>query len=281
MDNRKRRTEDKTEASIIRAIARNARKLTGRLPKSLSGVLLACVLVPSVGAMAVVTSSDSGGIETGHAETMFEVERLEAATKPLDDSIAVTAPATTATSTTTTVTSTSTSSATTSTTTTTVTTIASTEPEPIAEPVVVESAPPEDDPETEPIEDAGTTAESEDVGCGITRVTDEELVMLAKTVAQEGGDCSYLQQKCVVWTVLNRMESCEWPNTVAENLTKPRQFAYYSWKTYRSDHYQAVVDAVTEWENGESLLGPDYQYFYGDDWRNHFYGKNSPEYVPD
>lgn len=113
-------------------------------------------------------------------------------------------------------------------------------------------------------------------------VSEDEIIMLAKTVAQEGGDCSYTQQACVIWTVLNRVDSWEWPNTIAENLTMDDQFAYYSWKPYRDDHYQVAYDQVYNWLfGGERYLGSDYQYFYGDGWRNHFYGKNSSEYVPD
>lgn len=113
-------------------------------------------------------------------------------------------------------------------------------------------------------------------------VSEEEIVMLAKTVAQEGGDCSYTQQACVVWTVLNRVDSWEWPNTISENLNMGGQFAYYSWKPYRDDHYQVAYDQVYNWLfGGERYLDSDYQYFYGDGWRNHFYGKNSGEYVPD
>lgn len=113
-------------------------------------------------------------------------------------------------------------------------------------------------------------------------VSEEEIVMLAKTVAQEGGDCSYTQQACVVWTVLNRVDSWEWPNTISENLTMDGQFAYYSWKPYRDDHYQVAYDQVYNWLfGGERYLSSDYQYYYGDGWRNHFYGKNSGEYVPD
>lgn len=113
-------------------------------------------------------------------------------------------------------------------------------------------------------------------------VSEDEIIMLAQTVAQEGGDCSYTQQACVIWTVLNRVDSWEWPNTISENLTMPGQFAYYPGRSYREDHYQVAYDQVYNWLfGGERYLGSDYQYFYGDGWRNHFYGKNSSEYVPD
>lgn len=113
-------------------------------------------------------------------------------------------------------------------------------------------------------------------------VSEDEIIMLAKTVAQEAGDCSYTQQACVIWTVLNRVDSWEWPNSISENLNMPGQFAYYSGKSYRDDHYQVAYDQVYNWLfGGDRYLGSDYQYFYGDGWRNHFYGKNSGEYVPD
>lgn len=125
--------------------------------------------------------------------------------------------------------------------------------------------------------------ESESVGGSIyDYVSESDIVMLAKTVAQEGGDCSYTQQACVIWTVLNRVDSPEWPNTISENLLKPNQFAYYSNKVYREDHYQVAYDQVYNWLfDGERYLSGEYQYFYGDGHRNHFYGKNTGEYVPD
>lgn len=113
-------------------------------------------------------------------------------------------------------------------------------------------------------------------------VSEYEIVMLAKTVAQEGGDCSYVQQACVIWTVLNRVDSPEWPNSISENLMMPGQFAYYSDKSYRDDHYQVAYDQVYNWLfGGDRYLSSEYQYFYGDGWRNHFHGKNTGEYVPD
>lgn len=113
-------------------------------------------------------------------------------------------------------------------------------------------------------------------------VSEYEIVMLAKTVAQEGGDCSYVQQACVIWTVLNRVDSPEWPNSISENLMMPGQFAYYSDKSYRDDHYQVAYDQVYNWLfGGDRYLSGEYQYFYGDGWRNHFHGKNTGEYVPD
>jgi len=119
----------------------------------------------------------------------------------------------------------------------------------------------------------------------ITRVSEDELVMLAQTLAAEGGDCSYTQQACVVWTVLNRVDSCDWPNSVSENLTMPSQFAYYESKPYRDDHYQVVLDVVKSWESGERFLDAKFQYFYGDMKRNHFYGivdgVKTEEFIPD
>jgi hypothetical protein len=142
-----------------------------------------------------------------------------------------------------------------------------TDPEPVAW---------EEDTETE-------ETDSESTGDSVyDYVGDWEIVMLAKTVAQEGGDCSYTQQACVIWTVLNRVDSPEWPNTISENLTMSGQFAYYSDKDYREDHYRVAYDQVYNWLfGGDRYLSSEYQYFYGDGRRNHFYGKNTGEYVPD
>lgn len=217
--------------------------LKHKICRGLTGIMLGIAFVPCVGVFTLATSSDS------YSGDNVNLDRTAVAA-PLVTEVPVT---TTVASITTT-----TSSTTTTTTTSEVETMTTTE-------VAV-----------------AETEASEEECRKITRVSDEELVMLAKTLSQEGGCCSYTQQCCVIWTVLNRVDSCEWPNTVYENLVKPDQFAYKPSKDYTEAHYQVVLDVVSAWENGgDRLLGPDYQYFYGDDWRNHFYGKNSPEIVPD
>ncbi|MBR6811523.1 cell wall hydrolase [Candidatus Saccharibacteria bacterium] len=154
----------------------------------------------------------------------------------------------------------------------------------IAVPIAREIATDEEETYEAEVEEAEATEETPAPveGSVYDYVSEEEIIMLAKTVAQEGGDCSYAQQACVIWTVLNRVDSSKWPNTIAENLTKPAQFAYYPNKVYREEHYQVAYDQVYNWLfGGERYLSSGYDMFYGDGWRNHFYGNGNPEYCPD
>ena len=272
--------ETKRNGTKKEALSYNRKlKLKHRVHRCFACVMLTVAFMPCVGAFALAATPDSLDPDGVPKDVLME-EDLSlatplAATYPAS-TIAVTTAATTAlTSTTTTTTSFATTTSATTTTTSAAETAAPTEVA-VAETEVTEEYIEEVVEEVAEIE-----APASEVGCCSACVSDDELVMLAKTLAQEAGDCSYTQQCCVIWTVLNRVASWEWPNTVSENLLYPDQFAYYSWKEYRPDHYQTVCDAVAAWENGNSLLGPDYQYFYGDGWRNHFYGKNSSEYVPD
>ena len=248
---RKRTKEAEAKHDCCRAILKH------KICRGLTGIMLGVAFVPCVGVFTLATSSDS------YSGGNVNPDRAVAAA-PLATEVPVTTTATrtvTTTSSTTITTSVTTSSATTSATTTTTSAVETTTTTEVA---------------------VAETEASEEERWKITRVSDEELVMLAKTLAQEGGCCSYTQQCCVIWTVLNRVDSCEWPNTVYENLVKPDQFAYKPSKEYTEAHYQVVLDVVSAWENGgDRLLGPDYQYFRGDGWQNHFYGKNSPEIVPD
>jgi len=250
METKRKRTKE-TEAQ------REARRtmLKHKIRRGFAGIMLGAAFVPCVGVFTLAASSDSN-----YSGGSVKFDRMAAAA-PLVMETPLTTTATTVATTSTSSTSTTTTTTTTSATTTTTSAVTTTT--------------------TTEVAVAETEAREEECW-EITRVSDEELVMLARTLSQEGGCCSYTQQCCVIWTVLNRVDSWEWPNTVYENLVKPDQFAYKPSKEYTEAHYQVVLDVVSAWENGgDRLLGPDYQYFYGDGWRNHFYGKNSPEIVPD
>ncbi len=271
------------ERSFIWQTKEFVKKSFHTLNKSVTGVFFAVAFLPCVGLIALA-AGDNAYDPRNTVNASPEIEEAEAITTGLTTTVMTTTSSTSSSST-----STSTSTTTTETTTTTVTSVESVEPE-VVQLVASESEVEASQAETEESEadayddaaDETTATESLD-SWTITTVSNEELIMLAKTVAKEAGDCSYTQKAYVVWTVLNRVDSSEWPNTVYENLVKPNQFAYYSWKDYRDDHYQVVCDVVAAWENGgERPLPSDYQYFWGDGWRNHFYSKYTPgEIIPD
>jgi len=83
--------------------------------------------------------------------------------------------------------------------------------------------------------------------------------MLAKVIyAEAGGLSSVTEQSCVAWTVLNRVDMDYYPDTIAECLTQPHQFAYRS-STKVTDHCLWLArDVVSRWEReqaGETNVG--------------------------
>ena len=108
--------------------------------------------------------------------------------------------------------------------------------------------------------------------------TEDEIIMLAKVVyAEAGGIPSDTEQSCVIWTVLNRVDSSIYPNTIAACITQPYQFAYRS-STKVTDHCLWLArDVVSRWEReraGETNVGrtlpQGYFSFWGDGRHNYF-----------
>ena len=107
----------------------------------------------------------------------------------------------------------------------------------------------------------------------------EDIVLLSKTLYGEArGVPSKTHQAAVVWCILNRVDSNEFPNTIEEVVKQPYQFAGYSEE--HPDEYelhQLVVDVVLRWHHekcGETNVGrilpSDYLYFRGDRSENYF-----------
>lgn len=118
-------------------------------------------------------------------------------------------------------------------------------------------------------------------------VTDEEIIMLAKTMYAESqvvywdGDkwgVSYTaRQAAVGWIVLNRYDSGYFGDTLSEILSKPAQFAYSS-DTVVTEHMLWLAnDIIERWwaeQQGETDVGrtipADYLFFAGDGRENYF-----------
>lgn len=54
-----------------------------------------------------------------------------------------------------------------------------------------------------------------------------EVDALARTLYGECRGCSELQQRAVAWTIFNRVDSEQFPDTVIEVITQPSQFFGY------------------------------------------------------
>ena len=106
-----------------------------------------------------------------------------------------------------------------------------------------------------------------------------EVEMLARVIWGEArGIPSTMEKAAVVWCVLNRVDADAWPDTVAEVVTQPHQFAGYSSSYPATDEHKAIAaDVLTRWERERReggdvgrVLPAEYVFFNGDGQHNHF-----------
>lgn len=106
-----------------------------------------------------------------------------------------------------------------------------------------------------------------------------EVEMLARLLWGEArGIPSDMHKAAVVWCVLNRVDAEGWPDTVAEVVTQPHQFAGYSPDYPATEEFKAIAaDVLIRWERekregGEvgRVLPAEYVFFTGDGEVNHF-----------
>lgn len=106
-----------------------------------------------------------------------------------------------------------------------------------------------------------------------------EVEMLARVIWGEArGIPSDMHKAAVVWCALNRVDAEGWPDTVAEVVTQPHQFAGYSPDYPATEEFKAIAaDVLIRWERekregGEvgRVLPAEYVFFTGDGEVNHF-----------
>jgi len=115
-------------------------------------------------------------------------------------------------------------------------------------------------------------------GNGAEPISQEERVMIAKTIWGEARGCARDEQKLVAWTILNRYDTGEWGDTVAYIITAPLQFIGYKAGHPVTDEIMAVANEVIDaWLNSEDALilppystDSDYVFFNGDGVNNYF-----------
>jgi len=103
--------------------------------------------------------------------------------------------------------------------------------------------------------------------------TYDDYVLLCNLVAREyGSDWVPVEEKAkVVATVMNRVNSDIFPNTVYEVVTQPNQFSgYVAYYDFTSNVTSSVKEAVDYYFAHPDEFG-SYLYFYGDGTYNHFY----------
>lgn len=103
--------------------------------------------------------------------------------------------------------------------------------------------------------------------------TYDDYVLLCNLVAREyGSDWVPVEEKAkVVATVMNRVNSDIFPNTIYEVVTQPNQFSgYVAYYDFTSNVTSSVKEAVDYYFAHPDEFG-SYLYFYGDGTYNHFY----------
>ena len=103
-------------------------------------------------------------------------------------------------------------------------------------------------------------------------ITETERIMLCNLVGREYGSdwVSVYDKACVVATVMNRVNSASFPNTIYEVLVQPNQFTgYIPQDTYTYQVTDSCVEAVNYYFDHQSEFG-NYLYFWGDGTRNYF-----------
>lgn len=107
----------------------------------------------------------------------------------------------------------------------------------------------------------------------------EDVNYLAKTMWGEArGVPSKMEIAAVAWCVLNRVDSEFYPNTIAEVVTAPYQFAGYRESYPVTDELaELATDVLIRWHTEKEtgtcegrVLPPDYFWFSGDGERNYF-----------
>ena len=108
----------------------------------------------------------------------------------------------------------------------------------------------------------------------------DEIPYIARTVWGEARGCSETEQAAVIWCILNRVDSSirYMPDNIIDVVTQKHQFlGYVETFPVTEEIRELVIDVLTRWEmekagveNVGRVLPPEYMWFHGDGWHNHF-----------
>lgn len=84
----------------------------------------------------------------------------------------------------------------------------------------------------------------------------EELEMIAKLVYGEARGCSKTEQAAVIWCVLNRVDSPDFPKNITDVITQKNQFSGYNENNPVYEEYvELSKDVLTRWKFEETAVG--------------------------
>lgn len=105
-----------------------------------------------------------------------------------------------------------------------------------------------------------------------TYVTEDAITMLAKLIYGEARGCSTTEQAAVVWNVLNRVDSPEFPDYIEDAILQENAYDGYSPNHPVVDEFMRLAEDVIDrwtwekWDGGDygRVLPKEYLYFHGD-----------------
>lgn len=105
-----------------------------------------------------------------------------------------------------------------------------------------------------------------------------ELEMIAKTAWGEARGCSLTERAAVVWCILNRVDSDDFPNNITDVITQKNQFSGYSESNpVHEDYVELAKDVMTRWGFEKEAIGDvgrvlpkEYMWFKGNGVENIF-----------
>lgn len=111
--------------------------------------------------------------------------------------------------------------------------------------------------------------------------TNADVDMLARLVLREAGGCSKDEQRLVVWTVFQRVDSIDYDfrdmNTIEDVVTAPYQFAYDESAPIKDEIRRVCAEELEKWANNGTppIVEPyaptlPYLFFEGDGYHNWF-----------
>ncbi|MBR3270122.1 cell wall hydrolase [Candidatus Saccharibacteria bacterium] len=136
-------------------------------------------------------------------------------------------------------------------------------------------------PEVE-TESVGEAAVAPDETALLTEARAQDVDRLSRIIQTEGG--TFDDKVCVGLTVLHRVDSPQFPNTVEENINAPSQYAEPAKGEVLPENLLAAEYAMQLWESGVSysVLPSEFLYFAGNGKRNRFHDTNGNHYdAPD